>query len=144
MGVPNHNHVPDLDILIFCPPQKVLRGFKLQIGNHNSILKDTLLEEWISTVTLKYHLPLRHLQIHTVFPFKDLLYGKKPSCSKLPLFVMSNLHQTGPFTTPHLEEFCIVSWCAYCKICTSIILKYYQKIYLHSILLFYLGSSKPL
>ena len=66
------------DILIFYHPQTVLRGFKLPKGNHSSILKDTLLEEWSLTVSLKYCLLLRHLQSQAVFAFKGPHYGKRP------------------------------------------------------------------
>ena len=76
MGPTNYNHA--IDILIFYHPQKVLRGFKLPKGNHRSILKDALLEEWSLTVSLKYYFPLRHLQSQAVFPFRGPRYGKRP------------------------------------------------------------------
>lgn len=76
MGPTNYIHA--IDILIFYHPQKVLRGFKLPKGNHRSILKDALLEEWSLTMSLKYYFPLRHLQSQAVFPFRGPRYGKRP------------------------------------------------------------------
>ena len=76
MGPTNYNHAHRYSY--FLPPTKVLRGFKLPKGNHRSVLKDALLEEWSLTVSLKYYFPLRHLQSEAVFPFRGPHYGKRP------------------------------------------------------------------
>ena len=172
-----------MDILIFYHPQKVLRGFKLPKWNNRWTLKDALLEEWSLTVSLKYCLPLMHLQSQAVFPFKGPHYGKRPRLNaQFHYSVMSpqpnSQHSTWRgcvfLTTPQTNKqkkktnlnfiyfwphctacgiaapwpgiklgpwqwesesqplghqetpLCILPWWVYCKLCVSIILKYYQ------------------